>query len=268
MKITAIIPTYNRADFLPLAIESILNQTIPLDEIIIVDDGSEDDTQKILEKYKNLKIIKTANLGVSHARNTGIKNAKNSWIAFLDSDDIWSKEKIEKQINFHKENPDILFSHTNERWIRDGKEIKYPKSLKKPEGECFLQNTSTCKIAASSVLVSKRVFEDIGYFDESMSVCEDYDMWLRVSLRYQIGLLKESLITKYAGHPQLSSTIFAIDRYHIYSLLKFLDTKFHIQIKKEIEKKCKILEKGALKHNNQEILKMVRDIKSQILPKP
>ncbi len=268
MKITAIIPTFNRADFLPKAIESISNQNYKIDEVIIVDDGSNDNTREILKNYKDLKIISTKNSGVSYARNRGIKMAKNSWIAFLDSDDTWMKVKIKKQIDFHTKNPDILFSHTGERWVRGGKEIKYPKSLKKPHGDCFLQNTSTCKIAASSVLMNKSIFEDIGYFDESMRVCEDYDMWLRVSYRYKIGLIPEQLITKYAGHSQLSSTIFAIDRYHIYSLLNFLDTDFKDEIKKEIEKKCNILEKGAFKHNNQEILKMVRDIQSQILPKP
>ncbi len=268
MKITAVIPTYNREKLLPKAINSVLKQSIRVDELIIIDDGSNDDTLKILKKYKDIRVIKTKNLGVSHARNTGIKSAKNSWIAFLDSDDIWMKDKIEKQIKFHKRNPAILFSHTQERWIRGDKEIKYPKSLKKPQGECFLENSSTCKIAASSVLVHKSIFEDVGYFDENLRVCEDYDMWLKISYKYKIGLIEENLITKYAGHPQLSSSIFAIDRYHIFSLMNFLDTEFRDEIQKEIEKKCHILKKGALKHDNQEILKMVRDIQSQILPKP
>ena len=268
MKISVIIPTYNRANFLPEAIESVINQTQKADEIIIIDDGSTDNTIKILYEYKNLKIIQTKNLGVSHARNRGIKEAKNEWVLFLDSDDAWIKNKLEKQIDFHKKNPNILFSHTGEKWIRDGKNIKYPKSLEKPQGNCFLENTSTCKIASSSAMVHKSIFEDIGYFDENMRVCEDYDMWLRISLKYKIGLIQDELITKYAGHPQLSSTIFAIDRYHIYSLLKFLKTPYRDEIEKEILRKCNILKKGAIKHNNQEILKMVRDIQSQILPKP
>ncbi len=272
MKISAIIPTFNRANFILKAINSVQVQTYKVDEIIIVDDGSTDDTKIILNNFKNIKVIRTKNKGVSHARNIGIKEAKNEWIAFLDSDDEWQKDKIEKQIDFHLQNPKILFSHSEEKWIRRGKEINYPTSLKKPSGECFLQNISTCKIAASSVVIHKSIFEDVGYFDEELKVCEDFDMWLRVSLKYKIGLLKEKLITKYAGHPQLSSTIFAIDRYHIYSLKKFLYSSYRDPIKKEMIKKCNILVKGAKKHNNSEIFKkyskMIGDIQSQILPKP
>ena len=272
MKISAIIPSFNREEHLPIAINSIKNQTYHINEIIIIDDGSTDSTQEILKKINNIKVIRTENFGVSHARNIGIKASKNDWIAFLDSDDIWMQNKIEKQVNFHKENQNILFSHTGERWIRDGNRVKYPKSLKKPQGECFLQNISTCKIAASSVLMHKSIFDDIGYFDEKLKVCEDYDLWLRVTQKYAIGLLDEELITKFAGHKQLSSLIFAIDRYHIYSLQKFLNSKFKDKVEQEIIRKYNILIKGAIKHKNQEILdtysKMIRNIECQILPEP
>jgi len=266
LNISSIIPTYNRAEFLTRAIESILNQTYNIDEIIVVDDGSTDNTKEILRKYKNIKIIKTQNLGVSHARNSGIKNAKNEWVSFLDSDDTWMKDKIEKQIHFHTNNPKILISHTHEKWIRNNKSIKYPTSLKKPNGNCFLDNISKCKIATSSVMMHKSIFENIGYFDENMSVCEDYDIFLKISLKYEIGLLEDELITKYAGHDQLSTSIFAIDRFHIHSLLKFLGTKFHDEVIKEIKRKCEILTKGAIKYKNKDILKMVEDIQNQILP--
>lgn len=254
MKITAIIPTYNRADFLKKTINSIINQTYKIDEVLIIDDGSTDNTNEVLKKFGNsIKIIKTTNVGVSAARNTGIKNAKNDWLAFLDSDDHWLEDKIQKQINLHVENKDVLFSHTGERWIRDGKVIKYPKKLAKPSGECFLENLPTCKIAASSVVVHKCIFEDIGLFDEDLSVCEDYDMWLKISHKYKIGLIEEEGIIKQAGHEQLSQTIFAIDRYHIYSLKKFLNSEYQEEVKNEIMKKCKVLIKGALKHDNKEI---------------
>lgn len=272
LKISVIIPSFNREKYLPIAINSIKDQTYHIDEIIIIDDGSTDNTQKILNKIDNIKTIKTKNLGVSHARNIGIKASKNNWVAFLDSDDIWIQDKIEKQVNFHKKNQNILFSHTGERWIRDGKRVKYPKSLKKPQGECFLQNISTCKIAASSVLMHKSIFDDIGYFDEKLKVCEDYDLWLRVTQKYTIGLMYEELIIKNAGHKQLSTSIFAIDRYHIYSLQKLLNSKFKNEIQEEIVRKCNILIKGAKKHQNQKILelysKMIRNIECQILPEP
>ncbi len=266
MKITAIIPTFNRATLVSDAINSILNQTYSIDEIIVIDDGSTDNTQDILKKFHGIKIIKTKNLGVSHARNTGIRNAKNNWLAFLDSDDIWLKDKAQKQVALHNKDANLMFSHTGERWLRDGKEIKYPKSLTKPQGDCFLQNISTCKIAASSVLINKKVFDTVGLFNESLSVCEDYDMWLRILYDYQIALVKSEGIIKKAGHSQLSSTIFAIDRYHIYTLQKFLGTRFSNEVKDEIIRKSNILVKGAIKHNNQEILKqylkVIRDIQN------
>jgi len=266
LKISVIIPTFNRNNFISKSIKSIQNQTYQIDEIIIVDDGSTDNTQEILKNFKNIRIIKTKNLGVSHARNIGIKKAKNRWISFLDSDDLWLENKIENQVIFHKQNPNILFSHTGEKWLRNGNIKKYPKSLTKPSGNCFLKNISTCKIATSSILLHKSIFDDIGYFDEKLKVCEDYDLWLRISHRYNIGLINEEQIIKNAGHPQLSSSIFAIDRYHIYSLQKFLNSKYQNEIKNEIIKKCKILVKGAIKHNNKEIFKiyskMIRDIQS------
>jgi glycosyltransferase involved in cell wall biosynthesis len=266
MKITAIIPTFNRASHISTAIKSILNQSYYIDEIIIVDDGSTDKTQKILQNFKNLHIITTQNYGVSHARNIGIKEAKNEWICFLDSDDEWLIDKIKHQVNLHVQNKMLLFSHTGEIWQRDDKIVKYPKKLAKPEGRCFLENLHTCKIATSSIMIHKKVFRDIGYFDEKMRVCEDYDMWLKISSKYEIGLIKEGLIIKKAGHNQLSNDIFAIDRYHIYSLQKILGTKFTNEVKSEIIKKCNILIKGALKYNNQEILtkysQVIRDIQN------
>lgn len=271
MKITAIVPTFNRAPHLATTIESILNQSYKIDEIIVIDDGSTDDTQKLLHRFKDLTIVKTSNEGVSHARNIGIKEAKNEWLCFLDSDDEWLKYKIENQVRLHRQTG-LLFSHTGEIWCRNEKIVKYPKSLAKPEGDCFLQNLTTCKIAASSVMVHKKVFGTIGYFDETMRVCEDYDLWLRISYQYKIGLIKDELIIKKAGHEQLSSKIFAIDRYHINALQKFLNTPYHDEVQTEILYKCNILIKGAIKHNNQEIFetysKMIRDIQSQTLPKP
>ncbi len=257
MKISVIIPVFDRLHLLPYTIDSAINQSNDIDEIIIIDDGSKEDIKQVLKPYQDtVVLIQTVNQGVSHARNTGIKNAKNKWLAFLDSDDEWMKDKIKKQADFHKNNPDTLFSHTGERWIRNNRRIKYPKRLEKPKGWCFLNNTLTCKIAASSVMMHKKIFEKIGYFDENLKVCEDYDFWLRVSFEYKIGLLDEELIIKKAGHQQLSNSIFAIDRYHIYSLEKFLNTKYHNEVKKIIEKKCQILIRGAIKYQNQEIYKI------------
>lgn len=254
--VSVVIPAYSRYHTLKRAITSVLNQTYKDIEIIIVDDGSVDDTKKIKYEF-DVAYIYQANQGVSSARNKGIKASKGEWIAFLDSDDEWHQKKLQKQIEFFKDNPHIKVCHTGERWIRDGKEIKYPKRLKKPSGWCFEDNLQTCKIAASSIILKKEVFEKVGYFDESFRVCEDYDLWLRISKEYEIGLLEEKLITKHYSNDGLSKSIKFIDLHHINSLLKFRDDKKVIQM---IEKKLAILKNGAIKYNNQEILNQIKQI--------
>ena len=202
MKISVIIPTYNRYELLKRAIQSILNQTYTVDEIIVVDDGSTDNTKDIQNDFPELIYIYQKNSGVSAARNVGIKRAKNKWIAFLDSDDEWHKEKLEKQMVFHMQYPDILMSYTDEVWIRDGKKVKIPKKYRKIGKDAFVENLSYCNIAPSSVMMHKKLFEEFGLFDESFRVCEDYDMWLRISSEEKVGLIPEKLINKYAGHDE------------------------------------------------------------------
>ena len=259
MKITAIIPTFNRRDFIIHAIKSIQNQTISVNEIIVIDDGSSDKTYDQI-KNLNIKYIYQKNKGVSCARNTAIKEAKNNWIAFLDSDDTWNNTKIQEQINYHKQHPNILLSHTNELWIRNEKIINQKAHHKKPHGFCFLDNISSCKIGISTLLIHKNVFNNIGLFDEHLKVCEDYDLWLRISKIYEIGYINKKLTTKYAGHKnQLSFSTFAIDIYRIQALEKHINTNYKEIIKKEIIKKCKILLAGAKKHNNKDILEKYKN---------
>ncbi len=233
--ISVVIPVYNRPTLVKRAIESVLGQSLKADEIIVVDDGSDDDTLSVLQSFNNkIKIITQKNSGVSSARNSGIKSAKNRWICFLDSDDVWHEKKLEQQLAFHETNPHILFSHTHEEWVRDGKPVKQKKQHKKPSGFCFEENLNFCKIAPSTVMIDKTLFEKVGYFDEALEVCEDYDMWLRVLNTFEVGLLDEVLTTKFAGHEQLSFKYHSMDRYRIEALLKHIE---HPQVRLEIEKK-------------------------------
>jgi glycosyltransferase involved in cell wall biosynthesis len=249
MNISVIIPTYNRATFLPATLSSVLNQSQRVDEIVVVDDGSTDNTKDVLSQY-GVKYLYQANRGVSSARNLGVKNAKNEWIAFLDSDDIWHEDKIEKQIAFHTQNRDILFSHTDEVWLRDSKVVKKPKHHKKPYGNCFVDNLPFCKIGPSTVIIHKSVLEDVGYFDESLKVCEDYDLWLRVLSKYEVGLVDEELVTKTAGHNQLSFDTPMLDIYRVEALQKHIESEYQDEVKKELIRKCNVLIKGAIKHQN------------------
>ncbi len=256
MKISVIIPTLNREKLLAKTIDSVLNQTIKADEIIIIDDGSTDNTKNIVNNYHNdtIKYIYQTNQGVSNARNNGIKIATNEWLCFLDSDDIWADNKLEKQIVFHKENPHILFSHTDELWLFNDKIIKQKKHQLKPSGFCFKENIANTLIGASTMMIHKKVLKDIGYFDEKLIACEDYDLWLRILAKYELGLINEKLITKIAGHEnQLSFCTKLMDKYRIIALLKHIKSEYKDQILVEIIKKCDILIKGAIKHNNKEI---------------
>ncbi|WP_457744438.1 glycosyltransferase family 2 protein [Sulfurimonas sp.] len=257
MDITVVIPSYNRYVFLKKAISSVLAQTQSVGEIIIVDDGSTDETSQIQKDFPQIKYIYQQNAGVSSARNRGIKSAKNEWIAFLDSDDEWHKEKIKEQTLFHRADPDILMSYTDEVWIRNGVSVKIPKKFKKYGGEIFNECLSHCIIAPSATLIHKKLFVECGYFDEDLEVCEDYDLWLRIAFKHKIGLVDKKLIIKYAGHAeQLSFKHWGMDRFRVQSLEKLLpyaktikSNGRYLLVEKELLKKYTLLLKGALKYD-------------------
>ena len=127
--ISVIIPTYNRRRTLSRSIESVLNQTIKAAEIFVIDDGSTDGTGDwVKSRYPSIKYIYQPNNGVSNARNTGIRLAKSDWIAFLDSDDEWINNKLEEQVKALNKDKESKFCHTNEIWIRNGKELNQKKN--------------------------------------------------------------------------------------------------------------------------------------------
>jgi glycosyltransferase involved in cell wall biosynthesis len=254
LDITVIIPTYNRHTFLKRALKSVFTQTYLPKELIVIDDGSTDETFEIQNDFPSIKYIYQENVGVSAARNRGIEEAKYAWVAFLDSDDEWCVDKLQKQVDFHQQNRDILMSYTDEIWIRDGKEVKIPKKFQKIGCDTFLENLSYCNIAPSSVLLHKKVLEKVGLFDETMEVCEDYDLWLRIALEFEIAFLDEKLIKKYAGHEdQLSYKHWGMDRWRVRTLEKLMPkvqgAEKKEQIKEELIKKYTLLLKGAKKYD-------------------
>ena len=178
MKISVIIPTYNRKHTLQRAIDSVLAQTFKPYEIIIVADGSKDGTKEwLLQNYPSVQYIHQPNNGVSSARNKGIQISQGSWIALLDSDDEWMPEKLEYQSRFIEVNRNSSFCHTNEIWIRNGVRVNQMKKHKKYGGDIFKHCLDICRISPSSSIIKKDVFEEVGAFDESLTVCEDYDLW-------------------------------------------------------------------------------------------
>ena len=220
MNISVVIPSYNRKDFLKRSIDSAINQTKKPLEIIVVDDGSTDGTETMIKSdYDFVKFIKQKNKGVSAARNIGIKVSIGEWICFLDSDDEWKKDKLEKQINAVKSNPSYKFFHSNEIWIKNGIRINQKKKHKKYGGDIFDKCLDMCRISPSSVMIDKTVFDEVGNFNENLVVCEDYELWLRICDKYRVFFIDEPLIIKYGGHQgQLSYSIESIENHRIKAL--------------------------------------------------
>ncbi|MBU0683680.1 MAG: glycosyltransferase [Candidatus Omnitrophica bacterium] len=170
---SVIIPAFNRKDFLKKAITSVLNQSYRNLELIVVDDGSSDGTDFLINSIKDERILflKQSNHGVSHARNTGIRRAKGDFFAFLDSDDSWTEKKLEKAVKYIEEFSEISIFHTEEVWYRNGALLNQKKKHKKPTGFVYKKALPLCCISISTAVVKKEVFENIGIFDENLQAC-------------------------------------------------------------------------------------------------
>ena len=260
MNISVVIPSYNRKEFLKRSIDSAINQTKKPFEIIVVDDGSTDGTETMIKSdYDFVKFIKQKNKGVSAARNIGIEVSIGEWICFLDSDDEWKKDKLEKQINAIKSNPGYKFFHSNEIWIKNGIRINQKKKHKKYGGDIFDKCLDMCRISPSSVMIDKTVFDEVGNFNENLVVCEDYELWLRICDKYRVFFIDEPLIIKYGGHQgQLSYSIESIENHRIkaleYLILENLNRKNKRHAIQMLLSKLNIYLKGLVKRRkNDEI---------------
>ena len=265
--ISVIVPTYNRVHQLPRALDSILCQSCSPKEIIVVDDGSTDETSALMtSEYPEIVFIQQQNTGVSSARNVGIKRASGDWIAFLDSDDEWLPKKLEIQMKALYKNPEIKICHTNEIWIRNGKRVNPKKKHEKFGGWIFQKCLPLCCISPSSVIIHKSIFKEIGLFDYSLPVCEDYDLWLRITARNPVLYIEEPFLIKYGGHEdQLSKKYWGMDRFRIKSLEKIISSRVLSDLdenaaKKMLMEKIYIFIQGAQKRGN---IKEVKKFKEQ-----
>jgi len=256
--VSVIIPTYNRGWILKEAIDSVLAQDFTDFELIIVDDGSTDNTQDILSSYKkDIVVLMQENKGVSSARNRGIVSASGRFIAFLDSDDLWLSQKLSTQVDFFNANPDALICQTEEKWIRNGIFVNPKKRHKKLSGNIFKPSLYLCLVSPSAVMIRRSLFEKTGMFDETLPACEDYDMWLRISCRYPVYLIETPLIIKRGGHADQLSRSSGLDRYRIQSLKKIIESnlltdkqeKAAIKVLKE---KCDIYANGCIRRGRKE----------------
>ena len=264
--ISAILTTYNRKALLCRAIDSVLNQTLAADEIIVVDDGSTDGTQEyVVQRYPGIHFIHQKNSGVSAARNRAIEIAQGNWLAFLDSDDEWLPEKLARQMEALSGNPGYRICHTDEIWMRKGRRVNPKNKHTKYGGQIFKQCLPLCVISPSSVMIHHTVFQEMGLFDTSLPACEDYDLWLRICAYLPVLFVPELLLIKYGGHPgQLSQKHWGMDRFRIQALEKIIaDSRLDIENKglalQMIIEKTQIFLLGARKRNRRAEIKLYEE---------
>ncbi len=253
--VSVVIPTFNRGWIIAEAVQSVLDQTYQPVEIIVVDDGSTDNTRDVLEPFMDqIILLKQENKGVSAARNLGIQNTRGEFIAFLDSDDLWLPDKTACQIDFFKASPNAIICQTEEIWIRNGRRVNPKKKHKKPSGMIFEPSLHLCLVSPSAVMMRRRFFDIIGLFDESLAACEDYDLWLRTAVTYPVFLIDRPCIVKRGGHSDQLSGMHSLDKFRIQSIKKILSSgKLSETQKKEaltvLKKKEHIYHQGCLKRN-------------------
>ena len=251
--VSVIIPTFNRGWIIKEAIESVLAQDFTDFELIVVDDGSSDDTAEILDAFGgDIKIIRQSNRGVSAARNRGIEASAGRWIAFLDSDDLWLPQKLSRQVSFFDAHPDAMISQTEEQWVRNGVRVNPRLRHRKFSGMIFERSLALCLVSPSAVMIRKRLFSDVGLFDESLPACEDYDLWLRVSCRFPVYLIDSPLIIKRGGHADQLSRAPGLDKYRIQSLHQIIESNLLSNAQQSaavrmLKEKCDIYANGCRK---------------------
>lgn len=185
--VSVVTPTYNRARFLPDAIASVLVQTYADLELIILDDGSVDDTREVLEPFLadgRVRYFYQENQGQSHARNHALDHASGDFIAFLDSDDVWSSDKLEKQLVVFEAHPEVDIVHGDEALIDECGAVTSLKNMKRYSGRIARYLLADNSVSITTALVKRRCFDEMGGFDTSIGVADDYELWLRFSARY------------------------------------------------------------------------------------
>jgi glycosyltransferase involved in cell wall biosynthesis len=257
--VSVIIPTFNRWAMLQEAIHSVEQQSYLAWELIVVDDGSTDETRHWQPPQKNITILHyPLRRGPSVARNAGSAYARGEYLAFLDSDDLFLPHKLEQQVLLFQSEPTIALCHTNEIWIRHGQQLKQQKKHEKRGGFIFEHCLPMCRISPSASMIQRSVFEALGGFDEELEVAEDYEFWLRLTCRYSIGFISEPLIIKRGGHSdQLSQKYGQIEKFRIEALRRILRRAPLTEEQRRaattmLKEKCVIYALGCEKRGRQE----------------
>ena len=257
--VSVIIPTFNRGDVLSRAIGSVLGQTYGDFELIVVDDGSTDHTKDLVTSLTGtIRYIIQSHKGVSAARNRGILESTGKLVAFLDSDDEWREDKLEKQVKLFESRDQHFICHSDELWLRHGKIVIQKEIHRKQGGHFFERALERCLISPSAVIMTRSLLNKTGYFDESLPAAEDYDLWLRITAYNSVKFVDEPLIIKHGDREdQLSRIVPAIDRYRIEAITKILkDPNLPVHYRdaaaRELIRKCEVMAKGLAKRGKQE----------------
>lgn len=238
-KVSVVIPAYNKADFTIRTIESVLNQTYTNIEIIVVDDGSTDDTPRKIIKYNDqVTYIRKENGGACSARNAGIKAASGDYVALIDCDDIYYPEKIQKSVECLASDPEIGFVYNSAYFINEDDEIvsEYKNFGYDASGRITKKLLEYNIICNSTVVIKKECFKHVGYFDESIFIPADWDMWIRLSEVYKAGYVDEKLTGYRVSH---TYTINHVEK-GLKEELYILDKSFKRQTKvpHNLKKRC------------------------------
>jgi GT2 family glycosyltransferase len=240
------------------AIESVLAQRHRPFELIVVDDGSDDETAEEIRRRhgRSVRVVSEAHRGVAAARNLGVRNSAGPYLAFLDSDDTWRPGKLAAQVAFMQGDARAEICQTEEIWIRNGRRINPKLRHRKPSGDLFRASLELCLVSPSAVLMTRGLFDRVGGFDESFPVCEDYDLWLRISRDTPIHLIPEPLVIKRGGHvDQLSRSTWGFDRFRALSIKKLLDAGLPGDKRRwaveALARKVRVLANGARKRKRE-----------------
>ncbi|OHD39339.1 MAG: hypothetical protein A2015_07840 [Spirochaetes bacterium GWF1_31_7] len=270
--VSVIIPVYNRSVELVRAVRSVVSQSYTNLEILIIDDGSDKPVRDIVSCFDDSRIIileNKKNMGVSFSRNVGINYSKGDYIALLDSDDEWFSDKIARQLDYFISHP-VRIVHTEEIWVRNGVRVNQGKRHKKEAGDIFIRSLDLCLISPSSVIMHRSIFDEFGFFREDLPVCEDYDLWLRITAQEKVGFIEEPLIYKYGGHDdQLSRKFHSMDKYRVLSMIGVLKSSILNDEKRSaliatIQGKCSILINGATKREKFDEVDFYLDLLNEV----
>ncbi len=260
MLVSAIIPTFNRLGLVREALASVRAQRGVAYETIVVDDGSSDGTAAALEREfaGGVRVVRSERRGVAAARNVGVAMSRGDLIAFLDSDDLWLPDKLAAQVDFLQRHPAASVCQTEEIWVRNGVRINPRAHHRKPSGDIFEASLRLCLVSPSAVMLRRSLFDRLGGFDETLAVCEDYDLWLRMARDTAVWLIDRPLVIKRGGHAdQLSRQFWGMDRFRVAALVRLLsDGTLHETRRRAVltvlARKCAILAQGAARRGRRD----------------